>query len=274
MRRYGPALARRLPQRPATPARDGPPDRPQASQAQYVPQRKVPPAPTPQQPPRPCPRKAPSAAGRRLHAGVAPGPRRAAGMPGSLWPPTGTHRGLSARTAGSDRYSSVASEGDRCAGARDSDPPPLRRVRTGQRRIRRPGRPRATAAVDPAQPRHRGGSPGERDGIPWMQPRNRTNDWRHAARGAPLDEHGLVHGESSPRPPSLPAADPTRSARVSISTLTSLRPGGHNPRRTLRFARGRPADQRGWRGAASTSLSTFSSVTRASSCLRVSSMPS
>ncbi|MFJ8704410.1 DUF4158 domain-containing protein [Streptomyces ardesiacus] len=56
-------------------------------------------------------------------------------------------------------------------------------------------------------------------------------------------------------------------------TLTSLRPGGQNPRRTLQFARGRPADQRGWRGAASTSPSTFSSVTRASSCLRVSSMP-
>ncbi|MFF7853015.1 DUF4158 domain-containing protein [Streptomyces sp. NPDC007904] len=29
-------------------------------------------------------------------------------------------------------------------------------------------------------------------------------------------------------------------------TLTSLRPGGQNPHRTLRFARGRPVDQRGW----------------------------
>ncbi|MFI6208370.1 Tn3 family transposase [Streptomyces sp. NPDC051041] len=89
----------------------------------------------------------------------------------------------------------------------------------------------------------------------------------------PLDEHGLVRGELGLLPPSVPAADPTRSARDSISTLTSLRPGGRNPRRTLRFARGRPADQRSWRGAASTSPSTFSSVTRASSCLRVSSMP-
>ncbi len=45
----------------------------------------------------------------------------------------------------------------------------------------------------------------------------------------PLDEHGLVRGELGLRPPSVPAADPTRSARDSISTLTSLRPGGQNP---------------------------------------------
>lgn len=93
---------------------------------------------------------------------------------------------------------------------------------------------------------------------------------RHAIRAGSIPIAARAEGALPGGP--VPGGGSTRSARGSVSTLTSLRPGGRNPRRPLRFARGRPADQRGRRGAASTSPSTFSSVTRASSCLRVSSM--